>query len=139
MAMKQLSEFKTFPVQVILNTVILSTVILSSLFFLGITLSGCASSAREYYQPGIYEATGRGYRGPINILVYLSEGGIEDIEILEHQEDSFAASAMEDLLELALEMNSPDLDAISGATVSSKGFLSALEAALARGLAKDTQ
>ena len=96
------------------------------------TLSACLSSASEYYEPGIYVGTGRGYRGPIRVRVYLSEGGIEDIEILESYEDSYAMEAIEELRELVLEMNSTDLDAISGATVSSMGFLSALEAALER-------
>jgi len=98
----------------------------------GFVLAGCLSSAQEYHEPGVYEGVGQGYRGAIKVRVYLSEGGIEDIEILEHQEDSFGADAMEELLERALEMGSPDLDAISGATVSSVGFLSALEAALAK-------
>ena len=114
----------------------LASVILGSLFFIGIIFAGCMSSTGVYYQPGIYEGTGRGYRGAIKVQVHLSEGGIEDIEILEHQEDIFAAAAMEELLELALEMNSPDLDAISGATVSSTGFLSALEAALTLGASR---
>ena len=101
---------------------------------IGFILAGCLSSAQEYYEPGVYEGTGQGYRGRIHVRVYLSESGIEDIEILELEEDSFAIDALEELRELAMEMGfSPDLDAISGATVSSMGFLSALEAALNKG------
>jgi uncharacterized protein with FMN-binding domain len=102
----------------------------------GFILAGCLSSARVYLEPGVYEGIGQGYRGPIHIRVYLYENGIEDIEILNHQEDSFAIDALEELRELALEMGSADLDAISGATVSSMGFLSALEAAMAKGSSK---
>ena len=97
----------------------------------GISITGCVSSATEYFIPGTYETTGQGYRGTIRIRVYISEGGIEDIDILPNNEDRHAVEAMEELRELALEMNSADLDAISGATVSSRAFLSALEAALA--------
>jgi len=93
-------------------------------------LVGCLSSAQVFYEPGVYEGTGQGYRGRIRVQVYLSENGLEDIEILELEEDSFAIDALEELRELALEMGSADLDAISGATVSSMAFLSALEAAL---------
>ena len=96
-------------------------------------LFGCLSSAKEFFEPGIYEGAGDGYRGIIRLQVHLSKGGIEDIEILESSEDSYAMEALEELLELALEMNSADLDAVSGATVSSMGFLSALEEALAKG------
>ena len=99
-----------------------------------IIFTGCLTTASEYYKPGIYEATGRGFRGTIRVRVYISEGGIENIEILENNEDSHALDAMEELLELALELNSADLDAISGATISSRGFLSALEMALSRAL-----
>ena len=98
--------------------------ILASIFFIG-----CLSTASEYFKPGIYEATGPGFRGPIRVRVHISEGGIE---ILENNEDSHALEAMEELREFALEYNSADLDAISGATVSSRGFLSALEAALSK-------
>ena len=97
-----------------------------------LALAGCLSNGQVYYWPGEYEGAGRGYRGTIRVRVFLSQGGIEDIEILENREDSFALAALEELRELALEMNSADLDAISGATVSSRGFLSALEAALAK-------
>jgi uncharacterized protein with FMN-binding domain len=103
------------------------------------SLAGCLSTGRIYYEPGIYQGTGPGYQGIIKLQIDLSEGGIEDIEILEHQEDSFAIFALEELRELALEMNTAELDAISGATVSSKGFLSALEEALNAGMVKAKQ
>jgi urocanate reductase len=95
--------------------------------------AGCLSAVRVHYEPGIYQATGQGFRGIISLQVHLSEGGLEDIEILEYQEGDFAVFALEELREQALEPNTADLDTISGATVSSKGFLSALEAALNAG------
>jgi uncharacterized protein with FMN-binding domain len=108
-------------------------VFLAVLALLAFILAGCLSVARVHYEPGIYQGSSPGYRGIIRLQVHLSEGGIEDIEILEQQEDDFAVFALEELRELALETNSADLDAISGATVSSKGFLSALEKALNAG------
>jgi urocanate reductase len=113
--------------------------ILAIVVLLVSSLAGCLSTAGIYYEPGIYQGAGQGYHGIIRLQVSLSEGVIEDIEILEHQEDSFAVFALEELRELALEMNTADLDAISGATVSSKGFLSALEEALNAGIAKAKQ
>jgi urocanate reductase len=114
-------------------------VILAIAILLVSSLAGCLSTAGIYYEPGIYQGVGSGYQGIIRLQVSLSEGGIEDIEILEHQEDGFAVFALEELRELALEMNTADLDAISGATVSSKGFLSALEEALNVGIARQKQ
>ena len=89
------------------------------------------------YAPGIYEGTGSGYRGPIHIRLQTSYAEIEDITITSHQESSYpGAAAMEELLEAVLETGTTDLDAVSGATYSSRGFLEAVEDALARALAQ---
>ena len=89
------------------------------------------------YTPGIYEGTGRGYRGQIHIRLQTSSAEIEDIVIIRHQESSYpGAAAMEELLEAVLETGSTDLDAVSGATYSSRGFLEAVEDALAKAIAK---
>jgi fumarate reductase flavoprotein subunit len=83
------------------------------------------------FTPGVYEGTGHGRRGPIRVRVQLSAAGIEDIVIVSHRESAYpGAAAMEELLEEILEAGSTDLDAISGATLSSRGFLEAVENAL---------
>ena len=97
-------------------------------------LTGCLSYQTIAYNPGIYEGTGRGYRGNVRVQVTVSVNGIEDIEILENREDGYAVQAMEELQELALESGSADLDVVSGATVSCNAFLEALEDALGRAL-----
>jgi uncharacterized protein with FMN-binding domain len=97
-------------------------------------------SAREAgYTPGAYEGTGNGYRGPIHVRIQISAAGIEDIAIVSHQESSFPGlAAMEELLEQVLETGESDLDAISGATYSSRGFLQAVEDALEKASVCDT-
>ncbi|MDR1566425.1 MAG: FMN-binding protein [Treponema sp.] len=82
------------------------------------------------YTPGTYEAAGRGYYGPVLVQVQVSETSIEGIEILDHQEDYYALEAMEELRDAALEYGAGELDALSGATISSRGFLEALDNAL---------
>ena len=83
------------------------------------------------YAPGIYEGTGRGYRGSVHVQIQVGPAGIEDIVILDHAESLYpGAAAMEELLELVLEYGPLDLDAVSGATFSSRGFLEAVEDAL---------
>ncbi|MDR2110599.1 MAG: FMN-binding protein [Spirochaetaceae bacterium] len=101
-------------------------------------VSGCAGGPSQTagrfarHTPGIYEGFGQGYRGPVHVLVRTSPGGILGIEILEHGDDAaVGGAAMEELLELVLEANSTELDAVSGATESSAGFLAAVEDALA--------
>ena len=113
--------------------------------FLGILLSlfaGClgSGSIRESGEegglaPGMYEGIGRGYRGPIYVQVQITQTGIEDIIIAGHKESTYpGAAAMEELLELVLDYGSLDLDTVSGATFSSRGFLEAVEDALRKAL-----
>jgi fumarate reductase flavoprotein subunit len=114
-----------------------------SLFLLGIAgaafVLGCLGSASVLdsgYRPGVYEGSGQGYRGPIHVRVQVSGAGIEDIVIVSHGEWAFGGgSAMEELLEQVLESGSTELDVISGATFSSRGFLEAVEEALDRAAA----
>jgi uncharacterized protein with FMN-binding domain len=71
------------------------------------------------------------------VQVQVSPAGIEDIVITDHSDSSYpGAAAMEELLDLVLEYGSTDLDAVSGASFSSRGFLEAVDDALrqARGL-----
>ena len=105
-------------------------------FAAAVLLSGCLSSglAREAsYAPGVYEGSGQGYRGVIRVRLQVGAAGIEDIAIVSHRESAFpGAAAMEELLEEVLMYGSADLDNISGATFSSRGFLEAVEDALRR-------
>ena len=97
-------------------------------------IPGCLSSdfIREAsFTPGIYEGTGQGRRGAIRVRVQLSPAGIEDIVIVSHRENAYpGVTAMEELLEEILETGLTDLDTVSGATFSSRGFLEAVEDAL---------
>jgi hypothetical protein len=78
----------------------------------------------------VREGVGEGYRGPIRVRVECEGDLIRNIEILSHREDEFVGlDAMEELLALILETGSTDLDAVSGATQSSGGFLEAVERA----------
>jgi len=105
--------------------------VISVAALLAVTCLGQASSREESLNSGGYEGIGRGFRGPIHVLVQISHAGIEDILIIRHRESPFPGlAAMEELLDMILETGSTDLDAISGATFSSRGFLEAVENAL---------
>ena len=82
---------------------------------------------------GVYEGIGRGYRGPIRVQVRIEGGSITAIDIIASREEpSVGGAAMEELLDLVIAYNTTDLDAVSGATGSSRGFLEALENAIFR-------
>ena len=107
-------------------------------FLISACLAGAAFIREAGYTPGVYEGTGRGYRGPVHVQVQISPGGIEDIVIISHSDTVYpGAAAMEELLEAVLETGSTDLDAVSGATYSSRGFLEAVENALEKAAVKE--
>jgi len=104
--------------------------------FLIIIVSGCALlSAQRGNDDGgtgdVYEGTGQGYRGPVSVQVRMNGGNISEIIIVDSEEDRFVGgAAMEELIEMVVEYNTVDVDAISGATQSSRGFLEAVENAI---------
>ncbi|MDR1955930.1 MAG: FMN-binding protein [Treponema sp.] len=104
---------------------------------------GCLSGTTQTVpvERGVYEGRGDGYRGTIHVSVQVQSGEsrnslrILDIAILDHQDDPLVGgAAMEALGEAVLESNTTDLDAVSGATESSRGFLAAIDDALRQAL-----
>jgi len=91
------------------------------------------------FTPGVFEATSdvRGYNGHVTVRVTINENGqISDIEVLEHSEsEGFYQRAFDGAIPLILSEQTPSLDwdnvdAISGATYSTKSLASAVEIAL---------
>ena len=101
-----------------------------------ILIAGClsqASVAEIWYSPGIYEGSAQGHRGTIRVRVQISHAGIEDIVITSHMEGTFpGVAAMEELLDQILIEGTTDLDVITGATLSSRGLLDAVDDALSK-------
>ena len=99
--------------------------------FLAAGCIGLGSAPEAGYRTGVYQGTGQGCRGPIVVQLQVSPAGIDDIIIISHREAPYpGGAAMEELLELVLETGSTDLDVISGASLSSRGFLKAVDNAL---------
>jgi uncharacterized protein with FMN-binding domain len=103
---------------------------------LGLACLVLACAGGEYrtgtaYRDGVWTGTGRGYGGEIRVQVRISSGLIQEIGITAHNEDPLIGEeAMGELLELVLDYQSTNLDALSGATGTSTGFLAAVEDAL---------
>jgi uncharacterized protein with FMN-binding domain len=116
---------------------VLAGISISAMTFPGCAVYGTGTASRPAAagmgEDGLYEGTAQGWRGPVRVLLRLEDGAIAEIEIIDHEDDEFiGGAAMEELLELVLAYNTTDLDAVSGATESSEGFLAALEDALGR-------
>ena len=77
--------------------------------------------------PVTTQGTGVGKHGDVTVAVTFDSGKIKDIKIVKQQENPvLAAKVFTDLKQHVVDTNSVQLDAISGATFSSKGFLDAV-------------
>jgi urocanate reductase len=103
-------------------------------FFVVLVICGCAALSARRTSEGdgeIFEGVGQGFRGPISVQVRISEGSITEIEVIDSMEDRFVGgTAIEELIDLVIMYNTADIDAVSGATESSEGFLEAVRNAI---------
>ena len=92
----------------------------------------CASSGGSF-AAGSYEGVGTGHGGDIRVLVTVSDTRIEKIEVLESGETAMLGdAAFKELSEAIIAANTTKVDAVSGASESSAGFVAAVEDALAK-------
>ncbi|MDR0382371.1 MAG: FMN-binding protein [Spirochaetaceae bacterium] len=85
------------------------------------------------YEPGRWEGRGEGYNGMILVLVETDTASILDINVLAQNEDAMiGGDAIRSLKEFILDTDSTDIDAVSGATLTSEGFLEAVNNALSK-------
>ena len=88
-----------------------------------------AVSAR--FVPSTYEGSAQGFGGVIRVSVTVDENEITEIEVLSSEgEDAAYFSQAETLNAKIVQKQSTDLDAVTGATLSSIGLLDAVDAAL---------
>lgn len=80
----------------------------------------------------ILEGVGKGKSGDILVEVVIKSNKIKHIEIIEHNETPGFDKAMVQLSDEIVAKNSVDVDIISGSTITSKGFISAVNNALSK-------
>jgi uncharacterized protein with FMN-binding domain len=94
-------------------------------------MSNRAENAPSSEGGSYYEGSAMGYRGEIRVRVGFEKGAITDITVIESSEDrAVGGVAIEELTDLVLMYNTTEIDAVSGATETSKGFLEAIENAI---------
>lgn len=80
---------------------------------------------------GVYSGIAKGFGGDVIVDVTISEGQIDQVEVRPHEETPFIAdAAIEKLTASIVEMQSADVEVISGATVTSKALIAAAQQAL---------
>jgi uncharacterized protein with FMN-binding domain len=112
------------------------------LFALSLTVFSCVSlggrsnivskgNADSEGNVAFLEGTAQGYRGPIQVQVRVNGGSITEIIIVDSEEDNLVGgAAIEELIDMVIQYNTTDIDAVTGATESSRGFLKAVENAI---------
>jgi len=112
------------------------------LFALSLTVLSCVSLGgrnNAAYSTGsvdsveitdFLEGTAQGYRGPIQVQVRVSGGSITEIIVDSEEDNLVGGAAIEELIDMVIQYNTTDIDAVTGATESSRGFLKAVENAI---------
>ena len=84
-------------------------------------------SASVFAAPTTVEGTGVGKHGDITVAVTFDAGKIQDIKIVKNAENPILAKKVfTDLKDQVVALSSTDVDLISGATFSAKGFIDAV-------------
>jgi len=89
-------------------------------------------TAPSTYLDGIYTAEAIGFEGKITVQVTVAEDKITEITVLSAEDEEEYLSRAKQVIPAILEGQSPNVDAISGATYSSTGILNAVKLALAK-------
>ena len=84
------------------------------------------------YRDGVYTASAEGFGGPITVQVTILNDKIDSITIVSAEgETSSYFTKAHHVISTILDEQTPEVDAISGATYSSTGILNAVKSALA--------
>lgn len=109
------------------------------LLILSFSLAGCAGGKADndqensLFKPGTYEGEGKGINGPIKVSVEVDSDKILEIKVLEHSETPTVSDlALEQIPTMVVDSQSLNIEAISGATMSSNGILEAITDALTK-------
>ena len=93
--------------------------------------SADVSQAQGRYADGVYTGSGTGFRGDVTSKVTVQNGMITDITILSYRDDSeYFSRAQSGVIGAILSSQTPQVNAVSGATFSSYGIMESVADAL---------
>lgn len=95
-----------------------------------------ASIDAPIYKDGVYEGTATGYRPGLVVQVVIENGQIANVTVTDHNEknEHFWGVPVELIPQLIVESQSTDVDTVSGATMTSKGIMNAVNDALSKAI-----
>lgn len=88
------------------------------------------------FRDGVFTGTGTGFRGTITARVTIRGGTIRRITLQNAADDASYFNRARGVVSQILKKQSPDVDAVSGATYSSNGIMEAVEQALKKAAVK---
>ena len=93
-------------------------------------LSGPTAEGDNLFIPGVYKGTSKGFGGDVTVTVQVSENAIDSVEIEgDHETENIGSFAVSMLGDRILAAQSPNVDALTGATVTSGAILRAVRQA----------
>lgn len=87
-------------------------------------------NSNQTWRDGIYYGSGTGFNGEVQVEVVIADGKISNISVVSHNDDSSFMSQAQGLIPNIISSQSTNVDAVSGATYSSRGIIDAVRAAL---------
>lgn len=101
-------------------------------------LTGCNQTPiASEFTTGTFEGIGNGLHGEIKVSVEVKDGIISNVKVVDQKENEvLGKAAFEGITESVIGTNSTDVDVITGSTMSSEGFLEAINNALEKGNVK---
>lgn len=108
-----------------MKKIVLMLVMLSLIFTVG------CQAKKGSFTDGTYTGEGEGKYGPIKVEVLVEKGNINTINILEHNETpGLSDPILEQIPASIIKEQSTEVDAISGATITSNAIITAVKNAL---------
>jgi uncharacterized protein with FMN-binding domain len=102
----------------------------------GTTTGGTASSSGSSASSTTYTGDSASTRwGPVQVEITVAAGSITDVQVIDYpsgngKDQQINARALPRLVQETLDAQSADIDMVSGATVTSEGYLESLQSAL---------
>ena len=89
-----------------------------------ILICGCKQGAHLTFQAGTYEVTTQGQNGDIRLSVTFSDSCITDIKVLDqHETPHIGDIVYDELIPQIIKANGTGVDALTGATVTSRALI----------------
>lgn len=96
-------------------------------FILGaFALTAAAAGLKD----GVYPGKAGGHNGPMRVVVTVEDGRISEIEVVAHKESRRGRKAIEEMPRRIVKADRLDVDAVTGATSTSRTIKAAVRSAL---------